>query len=122
LPRPPIQHHKLIISFDREARELIEDVQETWIKAKAVGAAGEAAEGVLSNPNLAFLVGGGVLAALGAYVGKDAIDNITKYFGSLGTMTSPDATQEDKVVAANNAARQLREILKSVPVFGSLVP
>ena len=121
--RPPVQHHKHIISFDREAVDLITDIQETWLKGKAVRAVGEASEGILSNPALAPLILGGVLASLAPAVGKDLIETVSKYLAEAGTVFSPDADPAEKAQAARNMTTLLREILKSpISPLGGLIP
>ncbi len=121
MPRPPIQHVKHIISFDKDAVALIEDLQETWIKAKAIGAAGEAAEGILSNPNLAFLVGGGILALIAGSVGKDIADQVVAYFSSLSALIDAE-TPEDKSAAAFDLTNALRALIKALSPLGPFTP
>ncbi len=62
--RPPIQHHKLIISFDEDAKEVIEEVRHTFLLGKVSRAVGEATKGLLSHPvGYLGIIGAIVLAA-----------------------------------------------------------
>lgn len=115
--RPPIQHHKHIISFDREAKEVIEDTLDRIREIAAIKAIGEASEGLLGNPNLALLITGGILAGLAAAVGADKADALIKYFQSVQTILTTDDPGE-KSIAANQMITFLRDILP----FGFLVP
>ena len=121
MPRPPIQHHKLIISFDRDAKEVIEDVLDRATQLVGIRAAGEAAEGLLSNPSLSFLVTGGVLAGVAAISGQDLADKVISYFSALSAILAADNTA-DKSVAANQAANALKEILRLSPLGRGLIP
>ena len=114
MPRPPVQHHKHIIALSKETLEVLEELQDTYIKGKAIAAAGEASEGILSNPNLAFLIGGGIMAAVATAVGADGAGKLTDYLASIATIVSPDASQEEKGAAANNAAKQLKDIIDAL--------
>ncbi len=50
MPRPPIQHHKHIISFAPEVEEFLEKALDRVTIHKAIGAGGEALKGALSHP------------------------------------------------------------------------
>ena len=109
------------LEIEEDTQVFLEEMMDKFLAGKAIRAAGEAAEGLLSNPNLAFLVAGGILAGVGAYVGKDAIDNVVGYFGSLSNVLTADS-QEDKAKAVNEAAEQLRALLRLTPLGSGLIP
>lgn len=94
--------------------EQLDDALDIARQRTILNPVGEAAKGLLANPNLAFLIGGGILAAVSAVVGKDVIDKVTSYLGSLGVMTSPEASQEDKAAAAGEAALTLKDIIDTL--------
>ncbi len=48
--RPPIQHHKHIISFDPAAEALVRDLKEAYLQAHGIKAAGRVLRGALSHP------------------------------------------------------------------------
>ena len=117
---PPNQmRHTFEVAEDTQ--EWLEEMMGKYLQGRTIGAVGEAAEGFLSNPNLAFLVGGGILAALGTYVGADLVTKVTDYFGALGVMTS-DASQEEKAKASDQAANLLKDILKLSPLGRGIIP
>ncbi len=64
MPRPPIQHHKHIISFDPAAEELVRDLKDTYLQVHSIKAAGRAFQGALSHPaGYLSIVGAIILAA-----------------------------------------------------------
>ena len=118
---PPNQmRHTLEIEEDTQV--FLEEMMDKYLQGKTIRAAGEAAEGFLSNPASALWIGGGILAGLGALVGADLINDITEYFGELETILSPDAPREDKVKAAASAAEILKNILRLSPLGSGLIP
>ena len=121
MPQAPLNkiYHVINIPEKEQAfiREMVDDLTDTFIKGKALRAAGEAAEGILSNPNLAFLVSGGILAALGAQFGADKLDDLMRYFGAAGRVLSGEATDEEK----KSAVADMTSILGRLLPFGFLV-
>ncbi len=64
MPRPPIQHHKHIISFDPAAEELVRDLKDAYLQVHGIRAAGRALQGALSHPvGYLSVVGAIILAA-----------------------------------------------------------
>ena len=121
MPQAPLNKIYYVINIPEKEqafiREVVEDLQETFIKGKALSAAGEAAEGILSNPNLALLIGGGLLATIAAALGKDKLDELMQYIGSASTVFNPESTAEEKSAAASD----MIDFLKSIVPFGFLV-
>lgn len=70
MPRPPIQHHKHIISLAPETLEAIESVRQTFLLGKVARTVGEAAKGVLGHPVGFIAVVGPLIAFLIAYFHK----------------------------------------------------
>ncbi len=62
--RPPIQHHKHIISFDPAAEALVRDLKDAYLQVHGIRAAGTVLQGAVSHP-LGYLsvVGAIILAA-----------------------------------------------------------
>ena len=106
MPRPPIQHHKLIISLAPETLEALEDLQETFIKGKALRAAGEAVEGLTSHPGGLLLITT-LAGALGLYIGSGpASQAIIDFTSSLGRTTE----DQQNIRTALNRLRDLLPI------------
>lgn len=122
MPSEPLNkvYHVLNIPEREQAfiKEVVEDLTDTFIKGKALSAAGEAAEGILSNPNLALLVGGGILAVAAGAVGKDKIDGLVNYFGNASLVFSSEPDSDEQ----HQAAQGMINFLKSIVPFGFLAP
>lgn len=119
--RPPVQHHKHIISFDDGAVELLTEMKDAYLQGRVIEAVGEAAEGFLSNPAGALWAAGGIIAALAVIVGKDKLDSILDYFASLQTLLQAE-TGEEKSTAANQLAIDLRALIRALSPLGPLTP
>ncbi len=63
MPRPPIQHHKHIISFDPAAEVLVRDLMDAYRRVHGIKAAGRALQGALSHPAGYLSVTGAVILA-----------------------------------------------------------
>ncbi len=64
MPRPPIQHHKHIISFDPGAEALIRDLKDTYLQVHGIRAAGRALQGALSHPAGYLSIVGAIILAV----------------------------------------------------------
>ncbi len=118
LGRPKTLNRRHKIEIDEDTQEFIREMMDKYLKGKAIAAVGEASEGILSNPQLAFLVGGGLLAAIGASVGAEKVDLLMRYFGDASKVFGSESTAEEKRAAALDMGNILRDILP----FGFLVP
>jgi len=114
---PPNQmRHTLEIEEDTQ--EWLEEMMDKYLQGKAIRAAGEAAEGFLSNPASALWVGGGLLAGLAALVGADKYADLVDYFTAFESVIAPGTSEEEKSKAANTMIITLKKLLP----FGFLVP
>ncbi len=118
LGRPKTLNRRLKFEIEEDTQEFIREMMDKYLQGKVISAAGEAAEGILSNPSLALLAGGGILALIGAAVGADKIQQLTRYFGDAADVFNPDSTAEEKRAAALDMSNILRDILP----FGFLAP
>ena len=110
--RPPVQHHRIFLELPKDW----EDATDRLREIVAIQAAGRASAGLLSNPNLALLITGGVLAGLGAAVGAEKAADLVKYFQSVQTILTTEDPAEKSM-----AANQMIDFLKSIVPFGFLV-
>lgn len=113
MARPFDQRHRILLTLPDNWEDLMDRVKEIV----AIQAAGRASAGLLSNPNLALLITGGVLAGLGAAVGADKAKDLVQYFQSVQTILTTDDPAEKSV-----AANQMIDFLKGILPFGFAIP
>jgi len=118
LGRPKTLNRRLKFEIEDDTQEFIREMMDKYLQGKAIAAVGEASEGILSNPSLAFLVGGGILAAAGTAVGVEKVQKFIEYFGESSKAFNPESTAEEKRAAALAMGNILRDILP----FGFLAP
>lgn len=118
LGRPKTLNRRFKFEIEEDTQEFIREMMDKYLQGKAISAVGEASEGILSNPSLAFLAGGGILAALGAAVGAERVGAFIEYFGEASKVFNPESTAEEK----RAAALAMSNILKDILPFGFLAP
>jgi len=117
---PPNQmRHTLEIEEDTQV--FLEEMMDKYLQGKAIRAAGEAAEGFLSNPASALWVGGGILAVVATVVGAEKLESITDYFASLQTLLNAKEGEEQRE-AANGLIISLRSLIRGLSPLGPFTP
>ncbi len=119
MPRPPIQHHRLLLTLPNNW----EDVADRAEKIVTIQAVGRASAGFLGNPGNAVLILSAILGIVGGLVGKDGAEVISRFFSTLQGLhaAEPDTVEQREAADAFiNAQRGLIEFF--APVLKGFLP
>ncbi len=114
MPRPPIQHHRLLLTLPDDWEDVMDRVREIVI----IQAAGKASAGFLGNPSIGIWLIGAIAAALGIAVGKEGAEVIFDFFAKLEALHGKEGDKSAEADAFINAQRALLEFFlpPGVPV------
>ncbi len=116
MPRPPIQHHRILLTLPYDWEDLLDRVREIV----AVQAVGRAAAGFLGNPSIGVWLIGAIVAGLGLAVGKEGAKVIFDFFAKLEALHGKEGDKSAEADAFINAQRTLIEFF--APVLEGLLP
>ncbi len=119
--RPKVLVRRHVLEIKEETQEWLEEMMNKYLAGVAIRAVGEAAEGFLSNPAGALILGGGIVAGLAAIVGADKIAVIIDMFKDLqGVFDAP--TSGARQTAGNDLIESMRALIRAFSPLGPLTP
>ncbi len=119
--RPRVLVRRHVLEIKEDTQEWLEGMMNKYLAGVAIRATGEAAEGFLSNPAGALILGGGIVAGLAAIVGADKIAVIIDFFKDLqGVVDAP--TEGERVKAGDSLIESMRAFIRAFSPLGPLTP
>ncbi len=110
-----------VLEIEEDTREWLDEKFLQVVGMVGIRAVGEAAEGFLSNPTGALLLGGGVIAAVAAAAGLEKVDLIVDAFDGLRGIIDAKPG-EDQRSAAVNYTEALRALIRGFSPLGPFTP
>ncbi len=110
-----------ILHVQEETREWLDEKFLQVAAMVGVSAAGEAAEGFLSNPANTLFILGGVGGIAAAIVGEKGIRSVVDYFSALQTLLDAK-TGDEKSRAASDLAETMKKLIRFFSPLGPLTP
>ncbi len=119
MPRPPIQHHRLLLTLPDNWEDVTDRVKEIV----TIQAVGRASAGFLGNPGNAVLILGAILGIVGGLVGIDAAEVISRFFSTLQSLHAAEAGTQDQRDMANAFIKAQRALIEFfAPALKGLLP